>query len=355
MDGTSNTHYRDLYGNPQPLPAGYKVHPAFQAMEAATATTSGDAELGNPLGKWNEELEGIWVAKYEASREDLVNGNWVAYEDQSTCGGGNKATSTTIRMVSKPSRLSWRAITEKNIYANSLNMYENLGSHEMKNSEWGAVAYLAQSAYGRNGNEIGINQNYLGLYTDGTEIPRYTGAGPGGTADVQGTMYEYDATFESTYAWNTTQGKKASTTGNIYGVYDLNGGAWEYMAGYVNNGHSYLASQGGTLTDATNMHTKQVYKASATDGASDTRAANYALNSGVYGDAVYETSTSSASSSGSWNGDYSYFPCAGSPFFERGGGGYSGSNAGAFTFHSTHGGADYYSGFRTVLSFVSGT
>ena len=30
----------------------------------------------------------------------------------------------------------------------------NLNSHMLKNSEWGAVAYLTESKYGRNGEEV---------------------------------------------------------------------------------------------------------------------------------------------------------------------------------------------------------
>ena len=30
--------------------------------------------------------------------------------------------------------------------------------------------------------------------------------------------------------------KVASTTGNIYGVYDMSGGSWEYVMGIYNNG-----------------------------------------------------------------------------------------------------------------------
>ena len=39
---------------------------------------------------------------------------------------------------------------------------------------------------------------------------------------------------------NTNQ----STTGNVSGIYDMNGGAWEYVAAYCDNGSSNLASQG---------------------------------------------------------------------------------------------------------------
>ena len=167
-------------------------------------------------------------------------------------------------------------------------------------------------------------------------------------------MYEYNVeTFEGLYAWHTDQGQKASTTGNIYGIYDLSGGAWEYVASYVDNGHAYLTSRGGTLTDETNMHTKQVYKASASDGTSDTRAENYALNSAVYGDAVYETSKSSDSSSGSWHSDYSSFPYTSTPFFVRGVRGSNGGSAGVFAFRYVYGGTGIDYGFRAVLCVSS--
>ena len=38
----------------------------------------------------------------------------------------------------------------------------------------------------------------------------------------------------------------ASTTGNIYGIYDLSGGAWEYMAGYYAGEFSFIDMNGGS-------------------------------------------------------------------------------------------------------------
>lgn len=78
----------------------------------------------------------------------------------------------------------------------------------MKNVEWGAISYLLNSKYGKN-TDITINDN----------SEYYTGGG-----------------IETAYISNVAQ----STTGNIYGVYDMSGGLWEYTAAYVNNGHSNL-------------------------------------------------------------------------------------------------------------------
>ena len=89
-------------------------------------------------------------------------------------------------------------------------------------------------------------------------------------------------------------------------------------------------------------------------GSGDTRAANYAANSDVYGDAIYETSSGTYNSSGdsnaqSWHGDYSYFPYSGYPFFSRGGYCDISSGAGAFYFGSAGGGTGSNIGFRPVL------
>jgi hypothetical protein len=64
------------------LPEGFIVHPAFQKMTA-------EEEAGgmNPFGKWDHELEGIWVAKYEMSQE------------QSTDGGNTWTTSSQRRHI----------------------------------------------------------------------------------------------------------------------------------------------------------------------------------------------------------------------------------------------------------------
>ena len=118
----------------------------------------------------------------------------------------------------------------------------------------------------------------------------------------------------TTNDYTSTQGVKASTTGNVYGVYDMSGGAWEYVAAYVNNGNSSLTSYGNSLYTSTDSKTKNVYA----KGSSDSRENNYSANAGVYGDAVYETSTSGSGTT-SWYSDSSNFPYADGPFFGRGG------------------------------------
>ena len=49
-----------------------------------------------------------------------------------------------------------------------------------------------------------------------------------------------------TRAYNKELGILASTTGNVTGVYDMNGGAWERVAGYLDNGDSNLSTNAGS-------------------------------------------------------------------------------------------------------------
>ena len=72
-------------------------------------------------------------------------------------------------MVSKPDGNPWVNIDPEETYLNCENMFTNLNSHQMKNSEWGAASYLAYSSYGRNGNiktenEGSTTGNIYGIY-----------------------------------------------------------------------------------------------------------------------------------------------------------------------------------------------
>ena len=195
----------------------------------------------------------------------------------------------------------------------------------MKNDEWGAVAYLSKSKYGKQNEEVWINNS--GSYITGS-------AGNSASAGSDtGTTNDY----------TSTQGVKASTTGTVYGVYDMSGGAWEYVAAYVNNGDSNLTSYGSSLVNG-DAKTKNVYS----KGSSDSRDNNYSANSGKYGDAVYETSTNGSGST-SWYGDCSIFPYSSIPFFRRGGHYSNGTGAGVFYFDIDDGNSYSIYSFRPVL------
>ncbi|MDD4066561.1 MAG: hypothetical protein PHH22_01125 [Clostridia bacterium] len=219
----------------------------------------------HPVFRYNDgtekKLAGIWVAKYEMSN----NGSNVPQ--------------------SKPGIVSWRSITVADCFTKSKDMYTQYNSHLIRNCEWGAVAYLAQSKYGRHGVQVGMNSsNYI------------TGA-------------------------SVTQ----STTGNKYVVFDMNGGAWEFVAaGLSTNVANTFGSANAKYYDA------------------------YTSYGDRYGDAVYETSTSSSGNT-SWYGDISSFLNSTLTFHGRGGFYGIGEAAGLFGFSPDEVVARDGVSFRTAL------
>jgi hypothetical protein len=132
----------------------------------------------------------------------------------------------------------------------------------------------------------------------------------------------------------------------------MNGGALEYVTGYItNSGDSTIRRVfgggvvAGTETESTKYRTAYPYD----DGTIDNQATNYTTAKAIYGDGVYETSTAGINSA-SWHGDYSQFPYSGYPFFERGGLCSSGASAGVFAFNKDGGLANFIVGFRVVLA-----
>ena len=256
--------------------SGYTIHPAF----------TNDSSNNYENGGWNEELPGIWVGKYESSRSDAG------------ITKDNPGTSEKIAVV--PGVTSWRDTTIGNMYNYAKAYSTNLNSHMLKNSEWGAVAYLTESKYGRNGTEVTINNSsdYI----------------TGSAQTSSGTTNDY----------KSADGVLASSTGNVYGIYDLSGGAYEYVASYLANGDFSYANS----TFTTNV--------------SDEYSTAYAVAEGKIGDATSETE--------GWHGDYAYFLDSSNPIFKRGGYYNNGSGAGIFRFNGGIGNSYSYNSFRMCLA-----
>ena len=364
---------------------GYTVHPAF----------TNESSIGYANGGWNQELTGIWVAKFEAGYA-TSNGNsapkkassvnysqtsvWASGYETGTGDGTASArnwidgvygsTTTAIKYptfqglaysmnyINHNDAFSIsRALTENgNIYGLSKSTTD---SHLMKNSEWGAVAYLAQSKYGLNGTNIYINNVNLHSSTGAQSVYAITGCAAA-TADADAVVTEMDTTTKrpkatNVYTWTQASGTKASSTGTIYGIYDMSGGALERTASLVNNGN--LSTHGQSLMNLLiNGKSSQyvtVYPHNASvdkNGANiDTAsAANYAKNTKIYGDGIRETSTGGTGKT-SWHTDYSYFPADNCPFSTRGGYLPDGEGAGLFCFGRDSSNSHYGLGFRSVL------
>ena len=368
---------------------GYTVHPAF----------TNESSIGYANGGWNQELTGIWVSKFEAGyatsngnsapkKASSVNYSQTSVWAQSAETGTGKdgslparnwmdgvygSTKTSIKYPTfQGLTYSMNYITHNDAFNISRALTENgniyglssssTDSHLMKNSEWGAVAYLAQSKYGLNGTNIYINNVNLHSSTGAQSVYAITGCAAA-TADADQVATEMDTTTKrpkatNVYTWTQASGTKASTTGTIYGIYDMSGGTWERTAGLVNNENENLAKYGQSLLNLLNNRKSSQYvtvypydsSVDKTGANLDTAsAANYAKNTKIYGDGIRETSTAGTGKT-SWYTDYSYFPAVYGPFSLRGGGlSWDTDGAGLFFFNRSDGNSHYIVGFRSVL------
>ena len=249
----------------------------------------------------NKELSGFWYGKYE------VGGTLASPCTNETCNVSN--------IVVKPNVTSLRSQTVSSFFFASRSMEQvgnsfgfvssEIDTHMSKNNEWGAVAYLTQSIHGRCTNsttcsEVGINNNsgYLTGY----------GAPAGSNDSVTNGTYD------------TSLGKAASTTNNIYGIYDMSGGAYEYVMGVYTNtiGESGFSSL------------------------PDTKYYNNYTETSYTGHALTETKN--------WYSDSAGFVNSINPWFMRGGNYGNGTYAGVFYFSINDGNSYSNYSSRLVIS-----
>ena len=235
----------------------------------------------------NKELSGFWYGKFE------VGGTLASSCTNETCNVSN--------IVVKPNMTSLRSQKVSSYFFASRSMEQpnnsfgfinsEVDTHMSKNNEWGAVAYLTHSIYGRctdstTCTEVGINNNCS--YITGYGAPA-------------GSKYN-----DTNGAYNTSLGKEASTTKNIYGIYDMSGGAYEYVMGVYNKAIGY----------------------SGFNGLPDAKYYNNYTGSSYTGHALDETA--------GWYSDDAYFPNMSVSWFLRGGHYGNSTIAGVFYFHRSN-------------------
>jgi hypothetical protein len=204
-----------------------------------------------------------------------------------------------------------------------------IDTHLSKNVEWGAIAYLSKSIYGKNNEPIWVNPS-KSIRT-------------GCAGDTATEEYE----FPCKHTYETENGVKASTTGTIYGIYDISAGSAEYTAAYINNGNNNLTKNGNSIVTAADKY-KNVYAATP-DGFQN----NYDNAIDKKGDAVYETS-SAHSGSYSWNSDGSNMGATDYIWFVHGGSCTTAAKAGLFNFDGATGVAYSDISFHPVLLVGTG-
>ena len=313
-------------------------------------TTSQDNPLNSqtawathPAFTWgSEELNGFWIGKFETTgsiKDPTVLPN--QYHKASEYIGVFYDIAKSIGQPDPNNTYGNGTATTSN--AHNLTV---LSSHMLKNSEWGAVAYLASSEYGagmtygqsnvqNNASEDSSTGSNDG---DGKASASITGCGP---YNINGSTTTYNCSGDITHQYQSDIGQLASTTNNEYGVYDMAGGAWEYVMG---NYTAYDLSQSGGNTTFMKTAVKPPYVDiyNITDNSSCTWNTN---GSGCGGHALFETA--------GWSGDDSGFVDSRYPWFTRGIGWYNGTSAGVFGSNNFNGLSLYSYGFRVALSLTA--
>ena len=295
-------------------------------------TNAVEASTGSAKGEWlthpaftNFDVNGFWVGKYETG-----------YKGATTKEEAQVNSIDSSKVIIKPNVYSWRNSTVSNMFKTAYNYERNLDSHMMKNTEWGAVAYLSHSKYGIN-TEVRINNNsdYLTGYSAADET------------DQSDYPADYGTTSDLTLPYNTSTGYKASTTGNITGIYDMSGCAWEYVAGYMPSS----SDASGFTSDELNIYSKYLDLYSS-------NSINISWTNRFLGDATgemgpfydYENKDNKKRYHNSWYDDHSSFLYSDMPWFARSGHYSVGAIAGQFYYHSSTGAADGGASFRIILA-----
>ncbi len=331
---------------------------AHQTIQIVFESVDTPVSNGTTVGSWLTHpaftafnSNGMWVGKFEPSRS----------------GGDSDNIRNGDAIQIKPNVSSWRNIQVANAFYTSYDYKRELDSHMMKNTEWGAVAYLQHSAYGSQTSvRINNNSDYITGYAANNEPTcGYTGT------NEECNRYCNDGTCNTAYPNSIL----ASTTGNITGIYDMSGGAWEYVMGVMvdeegnpMSGRNSLYNSGfnGTLgcptcdgdssgltllTGGYDFPDKKYYDTygyTTVDGQFQRRILGDATGEmGPFANATYLTLTSQISS---WYAVQAYFVYSSEPWFLRGGNHTDGLYASMFAFENHYGRVTSSIDFRVVLT-----
>ena len=311
----------------------YNVDSANGGIDLSTTTAetctgnNGDYYTHPAFTFGNNELRGFWIGKFELTG---TNSQLTILPNQS---------SLRSQHVSNFSTIIQNMQTSSNIYGLNTSR-TNTDSHMLTNMEWGAVAYLTNSDYGRcsYGSCTEVTINNCSSYVTGIGANRVSNDKSSTTCTTAANKY------------NGEKGVLASTTGNITGVYDMSGGSWEYVMGSMsevitgytfNSSSSYFASNWYTVDTAKYLTTY----------AYDTVYYNQRANNRArLGDSTAEILLSASDCCGGWYSDNARFPYStGGLWFIRGGRYIDDSTGGVFYFDRDVGSYNSNTSSRAVL------
>ena len=299
----------------------YMTHPAFLAFDTT----------------------GLWVGKFETG-----------YDGVTSTAGAQVNSVDTSKIIIKPNVYSWRNITVGNMFKNSYDYQRNLDSHMMKNTEWGSVAYLQHSQYGSQAS-VRVNNNKAYVTGYAATVEPTLGYNSGTSIDgnrIESTNLGVDGTYTINYLNNKSV--VASTTNNYSGIYDMSGGAWEYVMGYT-TGATTVGGTSNVTSLYPNFFNDSVYS-KYWDRYTSTVSTNY--NNRILGDATGEMGPFESEKEldgttrymSSWYHNYSHFATASKPWYRRGGYLNNGIDAGVFAYGCNNETLYNYASYRIVLA-----
>ncbi|HIR74172.1 TPA: hypothetical protein IAB95_01565 [Candidatus Ventrenecus avicola] len=151
---------------------------------------------------------GFWVGKFETG-----------YKGATTKEEAEVNERDASKVQIKPNGYSWRGLQSTNSFYTSFDYKRELDSHMMKNTEWGAVAYLQHSTYG---SATSVRMNNNSDFKTGYQANEEPTCGYTGQSE-ECNRYCNDNTCNTAYP----NSNLASTTGNITGIFDMSGGAYD--------------------------------------------------------------------------------------------------------------------------------
>ena len=294
-----------------------------------------------------KELNGIWFAKFETTgnnTQPTVLPNEAHMSGEYTASANVGRMYTTAKTIGVADRKNFGGNIDYSVPTPNNHHLAKLSSHMVNNNDWGAATYLSASKYGAGFDKVQINANGA-KHTNYGDTYGTTGCGPQSDGNTNryndsGTLGTTQACGDAEHAYNGSIGKLASTTNNVYGIYDMSGGGYEYVAASYSSDPNY--------SNTKNFGTK----------AQSPYVNNYSfdgLNKCTFatcgGQALYETNNGTNNgSTAQWNGNCMYFVTSSSPWFRRGGGFGTSSSAGLFYANGGDGNAILGNAFRVALA-----
>ena len=300
---------------------------------------------------------GFWVGKFETG-----------YNGANSTTEAEQNVNDSSKVIIKPNTYSWRNIQVANAFYTSYDYKRELDSHMMKNTEWGAVAYLQHSKYG-SATSVRLNNNsssITGYAANDEPVCDYS------QEKIECQISCSDGTCNIAYPNSIL----ASTTNNTSGIFDMSGGSWEYVMGVIvdesgnpMSGRNSISNSkfNGTfgcptcdndssgltqLTEGYEWPNKKYYDIYLNNGSDQ----NY--TSRILGDATgemgpfkgYTSTTAGLKRIGSWYDDHPFLVTNYVPWFVRGGNRGDGSMAGIFCFGNNFGDVLTWISFRLILT-----